>query len=447
MRALPLLLLLLIPTAFSLTAIYARNFSVDCYIYRTASEQLLPETPKILESYLEDMGFDVDVIEDTEDLRMYDALIVLSCTDMDPKNVEDILNFYDGGGGLIVDVHRENPITEALGVRKKTYPLEGLKRGSLSTLYVDIKNGVIVKETIKDGEGPIVSGYERMYYVGEPIYLPSGFNSGFAPESGEDVLGWKKDGGRVAVVGCLYCADPLLLANLVDWAEDGKVDFPRFLIKRRALPDVVPAGGTIVDEIEVVVEEGVQQVTGSYLFGTSGAYCNFELLSSEFERPQPFGDKYRLSARFTLRAGTEPETCYLPPALLEIFSGSSTRRVTVDPVEVVVSGRTMVQFTENDLPLIAGILVVFLLTLFVIKMMSRRQRLLREWRKYRFLIKVAKRKRMKREISQEAYERMMAEYEKALQEIEVELRMLGVRIPSEETTQGSEREGKQGRQG
>ncbi len=433
-----LLFLLILPLSFSAVAIYAKDFSTDCYAYQGTVEELLPQSPHVLAAYLRDLGFDVNVIYSTDDLSRYNAVIVLSCTSMNPQDVDRFLRFYKEGGGLIIDLRSTNPLADRFGVVKKTYKLEGLDRGSISTSYTEIKNGILVKGALTSPAGPVFFGYERMYYVGEPIYLPRGFNSGFATENGENVLGWKEDKGRVVVTGCLYCSGPLLLANLVDWAEDGKIDFPSFSVTRKVLPDVVKPGETLVDDIRVLASDSMT-VGGEYVYGVGGKYCNFGEPQAEFGRPHPLGDRIEVETKFIYKASGLPGTCYLPPVLLHLSFSGKKRDVIVDPVEVTVAGTSVVAYTDNLRWIVGALFVLVVVAAIFAAPRIRKRRLLKEWKKYVLLIEMTKKRRLANKISEDAFKSLIKDYEERLQEIEAELRLIGVEPPSKEEVLGLSR--------
>ena len=426
----------MVPLVSASVAIYAKDFSTECYIYRDSQSELLPQSPFILKSFLSDSGFDVDVITSTDNLDKYDAVIVLSCTKLTTNDLNNIIRFYEKGGGLVLDAREDNPLIHHFDVYKKTYPLEGLDRSSLDTTYVTVKNGVLVNTPIINKSSPIVSGYEKMYYVGEPLAAPSGFNSGFTTESGENVMVWKMDGmKRVAILGCLYCADPLLLTNVVDWAEDGSVDFPDFRIYRKVIPEIVPLGNILVDMISITVDKELNNVTGNYLYNTGNpAYCDFGEPRSEIEPPEPEGDSYKISVKFTYKARGKPGTCSLPPALILLKWKDQTRRVIVDPVEVTVSGKsiayTVSNIFEENYVLLIGIALGLLLVGAYFAHEGKKRKLIREWEKYKNLIALTKKRRLVGELSEDAYKDLLKTYQEKLQEIEVEMKMMGINPPS-----------------
>ncbi|NPA86382.1 MAG: ThuA domain-containing protein [Candidatus Diapherotrites archaeon] len=433
-----LLLLLLLPLSLAKTAIYAKDFSLECYIYRSETAELIPESPYVLAAFLRDSGLDVEVINSSENLDLYDAVVVLPCTTMDPQDVERFVAFYEAGGGLIVDLRDYNPVAEQFGVVKKTYEMEGLERGSLSTTYVTITNGILVNNPLISPSGPLRYGYERMYYVGEPIFLPKGFNSGFVTENGENVLGWKVENGRLVVTGCLYCSGPLLLVNLVDWAEDGVVDFPDFTVVRDVIPSTVLEGETLADMVRIVADEDLR-IEGEYVYGVSGPFCDFGEPTVEFKGPTRVGDRVEMEALFTYTAeGTG--SCLLPPVLLTLSYENQKREVIVDPVEVTVSQRRIALYNES-FPYLAAVGVLLLAVAFVaLRPFLRRRYLLREREKYQQLIKLTMKRRMQGELSEEAYKQLVSEYQKKLQEIEFELSLLSGGKGSKQ------RQGQRGRQ-
>ncbi len=417
MRA--ILLLLLLPFAFSKVGIYAKDFSVTCYRYSDDVRSLNPETPNILVSYLRDGGFDVELFYSTEDIGKYDGIIVLGCTSMDPKDVERFLSFE---GRLVVDARDDNPLSSALGVKRKSYPLEGTDTSSFRDVYVNITNGILLKHVIKGG--PLV-GYERMYYVGNPIFLPSRFKSGFLTPTGEDVLGIDDN---VVVTGCFYCSDPLLLYNLVDWVEDGKIDFPSFYIEREITPSLVRVGGTFVDIVRVRSPKEME-VRGEYIYGEGGGqFCNFTPINTEFSGPEITGREYEVEARFIYRP-EEPVYCYLPPVVLDLLWKAYKRTVILDAIPVTVSSTT-VALPERPLDwiyVLIPLILLILLSPFLYKQLKIR-RLKKRWIQLKRLIDKTNQRYMARKISKEVYEELITEYTKELQLVEGALTELGVDI-------------------
>ncbi len=436
------MLLLLLPISLAKVGIYSKDFSIDCYTYTDAVRSLRPEPIGVLVSYLRDLGFDVEAFQDAAAAFNYDGVIVPSCTTLEPEDINTFISYYRSGGGLLIDVRQDSPLAEAFGVARKSEMVEGVNTRSFKSVYTEVVNGVYISGAITDPNGPVKTGYEHIFYIGKALKLPESFNSSFATPDGKDVLGWKKGEGRVIVTGCLYCSGPLLLAEMVDWIEDGYIDFPDFVIQRRVIPQMTSPGGLLSDEITILSSD--IKVRGEYAYNVGGSrYCNFELVKADIGNPEPMGDKYAFSARFTLKAGDETGACRLPPVLLHLEYDDQRRDVIVDPVKVeVVKGTSpWVEKTGDSLPWIGLSVVVLALIVFLFaKKRSERSRLLNEWRKLKRIIKTARIKRMKGELSEEAYKKLIAEYEARLQEIEAEMEMKGIPIPSVE---GGKRGGEQ----
>ena len=440
-----LLAVLVLPSALANIGIYAKGFSPDCYSYVSSSQELTPQSPQNLSYFLRDRGFQAEVINTTDHLSDYDAVFVLGCTKMDSQDVEHFLEYYQRGGGLVVDDRDNNPLAQALGVRQKPYMLSAPGGESITTSYVSITNGVLIKGIVQDDRGPMVYGNERMYYVGRPLKLPSDFNPGFASSSGEDVMGWKKERGRLVVIGCLYCADPLLLENLADWSQDGRIDFPRFTIRRDIIPSEVEVGDSFVDEITISISGDVDKVSGEYLYGFRKPYC--ELTPDRFISPsqQPNGTGFliTLKAQYT---PDKPMDCYMPPAMVHLRWNGYTRDAIVDkkPITVIATSFAVpgIQLDYTLMALGAILFLALLAGVIYYKKTERKRRILREWYRHKNILKKLKLKYMRRDISEEEYKDLSKEHVEAILRLEEIMEDMGIKPPSSgEGRGGSGQEG------
>ncbi len=367
--------------------------------------------------FLRESGFEVKEVTHPEG----DVVIVLGCTSLDDETALAFLDYVEEGGSLIVDARGNNRLLTYLNVGE-SFVVRGRDEVRVSLYYSTIDGGVLVEGALA-GPGSPFWGYEKMYYVGRGIRTPQDWTSLMVTENGVEVAAIK---GNVSVVGCLLCADPLFIQNLVDYLEDGKNDFPRVDVRRYATPRVVKWGDTVEDIVEVTVSSPDVEVQVSYPYET-GDYCSFPLIRGEIGDIRPEDGGYTQSTRFVYRA--EGRSCELAPVIVKAVFEGKEREITVRGQRITVEEEGLLVGGNYLLP---GLLIVLaLLTYFGLGRLKRSS-LIKRWKRVKLLMRLTKRRYMKREIDEETYKRLISDYQKELDIVEAEMRMLGIPIPEED---------------
>ncbi len=421
---------LLLPIALAYVAVYAPDFDPNCYHFQGewVEIQASGATPELLVQKLRSMG--IDAVFTSEVDEKADALIVLSCSNID-RNA--LLNYINNGGNVILDLfaqdfpelnlQRGEPFAGTVIVDVPSMPIPG-EEG----LYMEYLDGraYLVSEAHVDASGPIVDPYRaRMYYAGPEVIDKSGsFNSGFDVGN---VLLWRKNGSNILATGCILCADPSLLADLCDWVVDGSVDFPRVHISRKVVPRSAMEGQTVQDIITATLPPEDVQI--SLLYDTDAAECG-EFLGSDEKKG---GDYVVFTANY--RAG---KTCHLPMAILRVDWMGGTRYLYLQPTNPVIYP-TPIPMPDLSMFLFPLLLIVLLLLPFAYTYW-RRGRIRRKIREIERAMKLVEYKYRTGKISRSVYEELVKDYM-------AELSRLRALLPEEEKSNNKKSNKKEDRKG
>jgi len=315
-------ILLIVPLAHATVYIYSKGFDANRYNESLGTLYLDVKGPSALAAFLRSAGFDTVVVNTVPPAKAGDVIIVLGCTDISTSDARTLVNLAENGVGLIVDAHCPSPLLGVLNVGlSETY--KGIRKGVLSTEYATV-TGYYDQAGERDVcDAPACFGYESAYYVGSTLYAPDpSWRDVFADAS---LVIYRKLGqGHVAVTGCLFCASPLLLENMVDWADNGKIDFPQIEIKRTAR---VSPDGYVYDTFTLVAPSGASAKV-EYTPGQ----C--PLIKIDQNPPQPLAGG-KVSKVFVAVLKPSKNICVTPDALI-IFSYKGMKR------DVIVRGETVV---------------------------------------------------------------------------------------------------------
>lgn len=398
-------LLLLLPLISAKIVIYSGGFDPTCYSYSSSVEEMRAFGPEAIANFLEDMGFEVEVTDRIPNDAK--ALVIPACTYIDEQVLEKILKVVERNGGVLIDAWERSPLLRELKVVRLNH-VEDIERRSFKHPYVEIKNGVLVNSIL---EGGPIRRHSKLYYVG-PAIEGAGYNVGVVTENGEAVLLWKEGRGRIVVTGCLFCMGPYLLANTIDWIEDGKIDFPEVTVERDAIPSVVKKGSQFMDRIIVEVEDTDANVSGEYLYNIGEPFCKTSFEGMDLPEREIIRGRQRIELRYRLKA-EEVGSCILPPSIIYVESEEGKREIIADPVEISVTG---VFFESEEIPswLYLAVPVSIAAAVFLYKRLRikvERDRILRA-------LHELDKKFKKREIDKESYTKIRAEYMKRLIELE-----------------------------
>ncbi len=332
-----LIVLLLIPLAFAHVYVYAPDFDPSAY---TAPGGLYIDAQEAdaLVTFLQRAGFDASLVETVPQAERGDVIIVLGCSRVGEADAQTIVAMVKHVGiGLIVDLKCNSPFSSLLDV----YPYDvyvGTRKAALSTDYATVQGYYVEAGERTSCAAPACFGYESMYYAGDALDARGdAWRDVFTDAS---LLVYRNLGeGRVAVTGCLLCASPLLMENMVDWAEDGMIDFPRFQIERSAelQPD-----GKVHDVFTVVTSRDVS----AKIVYTANDTCPLEKVDETPAQPLS-GD--RASKVFIAILQPTGSVCYTPDALF-VFEYNGMQR------HVIVRGETVATVTQHvSLPALPSI--------------------------------------------------------------------------------------------
>ncbi len=335
-----LLIILLLPSTWARVLIYAKGFAADAY-GEAGTLYLDVQDAHALKTFLERAGFDVDIIESPTEATSADVIIVLGCAKISDTDAALLLTLAKEGAGLIVDLRCPSPFTHLLRVA----PVDdyvGIRTGVLSTEYATVTGYYVEAGEHTSCNAPACFGYESMYYVGKTLYAEGEeWRDVFTDAS---ILVYRNIGqGRVAVTGCLLCASPLLLENLVDWAEDGVIDFPKVTVKREATlhPD-----GFVHDIFTIVAPIDVN----AHIYYSSPSNCPLIKTRDETNRPRPLTGG-RASVFFIGILQPLSSVCRTEDALIE-FSWDGQRRHIIVRGESVA---TTIKNIETEMPAIPSV--------------------------------------------------------------------------------------------
>lgn len=459
-RVLPFLLLLLFPIAWARVLIYAKGFAPDAY-GETGNLYLDVQDASALETFLERAGFDADVISDPKEATPDDAIIVLGCTRISDAEAAHLLALTKEGAGLIVDLRCPSPFAHLLRV----VPVDdyvGIRTGVLSTEYVTVNGYYVVAAKHTSCNVPACFGYESMYYVGKTLYAEGEeWRDVFTDAS---LLVYRDLGkGRVAVTGCLLCASPLLLENLVDWAENGRVDFPKVTVEREA---ALHADGLIHDVFTLIAPTDVN----ARIYYRSPSNCPLLKTVDETNRPRPL-TRGKASVFFIAMLQPLSDVCRTEDVLVEFFWNGQRRHVLVRGETVATTVKSVAEGApalplfptprslDDILLWIAGVLFVIFIVLLIVQMRAgraekkekkldkkERKRLIRmriralrlKEKEIEETLKELTRQWMTGKMEEEEYRKTKTLYEAKLANIRAKIRMLRRMLSQKE--EGSEQE-------
>ncbi len=387
-----LLLLVLLPLATAYVAIYAPNFDPNCYYYEGDDGTYIQAdgaAPLLLRDALRAMGIDAEVASVLDPNA--DAVIVLSCSDV---NVKELESYILNGGNVIVDTFSID-LPEIGIFRSSQFRGIVLADYEPAIPYVSIRGFLVADPAV----GGPVTDRARMYYVGPTIEDKNGFlNTGFLNES---VLYWGTIGkGRVVATGCLLCADPSFLADMVDWAVDGVLDFPSVSVKRE-YPTEVAEGDQFQEVLRISVPRDIEV---SVDYPTDPKYCGGP---TRFEEENYSSGGNAVVVAKIAHNATIP--CQLPPVTITARWRGELREIHLPPVSVSVvpAGFPSISDAERYLPFLLVLLLILIAASYprwkVWRIRARIRRLERA-------LKIIEYKYRTNQISKQVYEELVKDY-------------------------------------
>ncbi|HID09281.1 TPA: hypothetical protein EYP13_03560, partial [Candidatus Micrarchaeota archaeon] len=269
-------LLLLLPVSHAYVLVYTKGFSYR-QNYGRDTHVVVEPVERIVSAWRE-WGYRNVRASNNIDPNA-DGIVVLGCTELDDEDIRTLEEYVKKGGRLVLDLHCPGKLDDFMyqyGVIRSDRPYEGTILQTMTLPYARIR-GYPVDRPIIMRNTPVNSKHVKMIYVGPTFTVTSEvFSDAFITPTGQSVAFIGEVGeGKVYATGCLLCSNQLLMANILDWVSDGRVDFPRFEVDRRVYPPVKEVGRPFYDEIRVSVspdERDAVEISVAYPYNEEG-FC------------------------------------------------------------------------------------------------------------------------------------------------------------------------------
>ncbi len=419
--------LLLLPVTHAYILVYANGFKYggdygkDTYV-RVGSVDQIVQTWR-------DWGFK-DVVKGDRIDPKADGIVILGCTSLSDSDVAALEEYVKKGGRVAVDLHCPGAIDNLFskyGVIRSDRPYRGTILQTLHLPYVDVK-GYPVDRPIVMRDAPTSSKYVKMIYAG-PSFTIAGehFSDVFLTPTGQSVAFMGKIGnGEVYASGCLLCSNQLLMANILDWLEDGKIDFPRFEVDRRVYPPVKKVGEPFYDELRISVPDTVMDsmdIEVAYPYNERG-FCKLT----------PVQEREVQGSTAIFRFQYTPETkmdCSLAPVVVSMTwispDGKITRSFSV-PGEYIQVIAPPLSIPPNYLPYIAASLLVILGVGAAFAWERHKKKKLEEMRLQVKALEESmedlQKKLMTRQITEDVYKKLMERYIAEIEELKAKIKIM-----------------------
>ncbi len=426
-RLLPILLLMLIPLTHAYILVYSngfdyrQNYGRDVYINVQSVDQIVRTW--------QDWGFS-DVQAGSRIDPNADGIVVLGCTKIDDEDLQALEEYIKNGGRVAIDLFCPGKMDDFMyqyGVIRSEKPYQGTILQKLSLPYAEVR-GFPVDRPIIMRDTPVNSKYVKMIYVG-PSFTKVGdtFSDVFITPTGQSVAFIGAIGnGKVYASGCLLCSNQLLMANILDWLKDGKIDFPSFEVDRRVYPSVKKVGEPFYDEIRISVPPEEKQsldIAVAYPYNEEG-FCKLVPVQERDVQGNT------IVFRFEYKAD-EAMSCNLAPVIVSMTwispEGKIIREFSI-PSEYIQVIAPKFSIPPNLLPYIAlaGIAILGIVGWVLWK--KREERKLKEMKLHvRALeqgLKDLQKKFMTRQITEDVYKRLTERYLAEIEELKAKIQIM-----------------------
>jgi len=427
MAPLLIALIVLLPAAQGYVLVYAKGFEYrwsygeDTYVRAGSVE-------KVLETW-RGWGY--------RDLRASgridpgaDGIIVLGCTELEEDDLKLLEDYVKRGGRLVLDLYCPGRLDDFMyryGVTRSGRPYRGVLLQRMVLPYAEVR-GYPVDRPIIAQDTPVNSRYAGMVYSG-PAFTITGdtFSDAFITPTGDSVAFTAEIGkGKVYATGCLLCSNQLLMANVLDWVSDGRVDFPRFEVDRRVYPPVKEVGKPFYDELRVSLppeEKETLDVSVAYPYNEEG-FC----------RMVPVQERKTEGSTVVFRFEYTPQekvSCSLAPVLVSMTwvspKGKVVREFTV-PGEYVQVVAPPLYVPPSALPYVALALLAVLAGLAVLgKEYHKRKKISDMKLRLKVLeegLKELHKKLMTRQITEDVYKKLVERYVAEMEELRAKIKIM-----------------------
>ena len=365
-----------------------------------------------------------------------DGILVLGCTEMSKEDVDALEEYIKNGGRVALDLHCSGPldalITKYGVVRNAGEPYRsdsGITM-KMSLPYVDVE-GYPVTSSITIANSPMSTGFTGMTYVGPTFTITNDrMMPLFATPTDKAIAFYGPIGkGYVFGTGCLLCSNQMLMANILDWLDNGRVDFPKITITRNVHPQSVVAGNPIYDEIRIHAPQnaGIVDIELSYVYDEKG-YCRME--------PKISTKKQEASA-ITITSEFVPQeamNCKLGPAVVDITwdgpNGKYLREAVLEPVPIVVANPS-VPIQKSDWPYYLAALVLVAAAAYIYYPRMKARKLKRRAKAIKEALHDLRLQLMTQKITEDVYKQLLQKYIAEYNEIKAELKEMGVELSDE----------------
>ncbi len=363
------------------------------------------------------------------------GIIILGCTQLDKGDVDKLYEYVESGGRLVLDLHcpgTADNLAFKLGILRAEQPYTGTIIQEMNLPYITVKGYPIDRPIVRRGT-PFNSRYVKMIYVG-PTFTQSGtaLSSTFVTPNGEPVAFFGQVGkGYVYITGCLLCSNQLLMANILDWLEDGRVDFPSFYVYRRVYPETKLVGKPFYDEITIEIPPDAREtmsVSADYVYNEPGICRLTPTLKTNTGFDQTGTEKLLFEYD-----PERPMQCSLGPFIVRINwqspNGPTYREFTVPGPYVQVISPPL-SIPPNYTPYILGAILAVLAaaTPFALRWKKKKEikRLVKRLDGIEYGMEDLRRKFMTRAITEDIYKQLLQKYIAEAEEIKAKLREMGV---------------------
>ncbi|MDN5358478.1 MAG: hypothetical protein PWP76_321 [Candidatus Diapherotrites archaeon] len=424
---LPIILLALLSVAQAYVLVYAngfdyrQNYGKDVYVEAGTPEQIV--------STWQDWGFEDVVLSNKIDTAA-DGIIILGCTDLDEEDMKKLDEYVKNGGRVVLDLYcpgRLDDFVYQYGIIRSDKPYQGTILQTLKLPYVEVK-GYPVDKPIVMRETPVNSKYVGMTYVGPAFTATSEvFSDVFLTPTGQSVAFIGRIGsGTVYVTGCLLCSNQLLMANILDWVGDGKIDFPAFEVDRRIYPPIKKVGEPFYDEIRITVppeEAQSLEITVAYPYNEEG-FCKLTPVQQREQQGNTVIFKFEYYPE-------DKMNCQLAPVMVSINwispKGKILREFTVpgEYIQVITTGYFV---PPSKLPYAVAAIIVIVASFSIVLWTYRERKKVKEMRlrleALEESLKDLQKKFMTRQITEDVYKRLTEKYLAEMEELKTKLKML-----------------------
>lgn len=432
-NAVLLILLLALPASGQQVLVYAPNTNAACY---AVNNTFVPNYAG-LRGFLTDAGYTVSEIAGSSGLnasvlQQGNVTILLACSEeLDAADVEALVEYVNGGGSVLVDAFRRS--NEALlgrfGVSIGSMLTEGGAFGADSNTSLAFVAGNLARRADGYAQGeftkrekPVLAYYgPRLGHKNTSAATLSdavweGRSSATVVISG--VLGK----GRLIATGCAFCFSENLLLDSLDWLA-GEQQFPVVAITRSFDSARYVQGDEAIEKITVQVFGSAADI--KIIDEIPPAY-NLEIVSTKRG-----SDRNSVTQVNTLAVRGNPGEYALPPVKAVVYGANRKRTFYSSAAEgvfsVVAPGTPRQQPQEKQntdyapIALLAALAAVFSSAFIWRWKSSEARKLLAEKKRLQNSLVAAKVKALKREMTQDTYERIVKDIQERLLEIEARL--------------------------